>query len=1016
MLGTINKAKGRRITALIEQLEIRQLLSAAIFYVDGYAPWSNQTGTSWANAYTDLQTALINAPSDSIIRVAQGTYNPTTDQDPSASFELRNGVELDGGFAGNGAPVAGDRNVDAYPTILSGDIGAGGSSDVQSNHVVDAPLSTDATAVLDGFIITGGSAGSGYGGGIRIDYASPVINDCTITGNSAAEGGGIFVNGRSYPAISNCNISGNTATGNGGGIENRYDAGATIVDCTISGNSASQAGGGVLNESSYGTTLNDCQIVGNQAGTDGGGIADIDDSPTLVDCAISGNTANGNGGGVDNNYESSPDITDSIISGNIANNGGGIYDNLYSSPTLTNCVIAGNTAYSGGGAIYNWASAPTLTNCTVADNSGGGIDNYLFSSPILVNSILWNDQSHEIQNAPQSLAVATYSDIQNGYAGTGNIDLNPIFVDPSAGEFQLQPESACIDAGNNAPFSNGDTDLAGNPRIFNGAVDIGAYEVQGARVTTLYVDAAAIGAETGFDWTDAFTNLQSALALSTAGVTIDVAQGTYTPTSGSDRTARFNLIDGVSIYGGFGGVASSTPDARNLSATPSILSGDIGTAGDNTDNSYTVVNCYYLGSTAILDGFTITGGNAIDNGGYLSGCGGGVFSDNASPTISNCIITANTAEFGGGIFDLRSALALVDSTISGNIATDSGGGVTNDLSTPTFNDCTIQGNSATNYGGGIDNFFSTAALTNCQIVGNTANNGAGISCRSASSALITNCTIRENIANASGGGMKIDESSPIITGCNFVSNTAGAGGGVANSDSAAPTFTQCIFGRNTASHGGGMFNDSSTPALTNCIFTQNQGTATGGAVVNTSDSPAKIVNCLFLRNTSGAGAAVYNDGSNPSLTNCTLTLNNATSSGGGMLDTSSSPTVTNCIFWNDAAPNGPEIHDDSNSGPAVTYTDVEGGQAGAGNIRSNPLFISDSDQHLQFISPCIDAGNDSSLAHGFTDLSGNPRFFDFPGVDHNGATLFLRCQFASGRLPPKSRTSGYMICGGRAAE
>jgi hypothetical protein len=131
-----------------------------------------------------------------------------------------------------------------------------------------------------------------------------------------------------------------------------------------------------------------------------------------------------------------------------------------------------------------------------------------------------------------------------------------------------------------------------------------------AGATTIYVRAAASGANDGTSWTDAFTDLQAALAAAVASDEIWVAAGTYRPTATTDRIASFALKNGVGIYGGFAGTETMRSQ-RNTAANVTILSGDLGTVGDATDNSYHVVTSDgTVTATGILDGFTITAGRA----------------------------------------------------------------------------------------------------------------------------------------------------------------------------------------------------------------------------------------------------------------------------------------------------------------------------------------------------------------------------------------------------------------------
>lgn len=192
--------------------------------------------------------------------------------------------------------------------------------------------------------------------------------------------------------------------------------------------------------------------------------------------------------------ESGPTVTDCTFAGNHAAEGGGMC-NRFSSPTLANCTFSGNTADLSGGGICNlWFTNLTVTNCTLAANAathGAAVacDSYLQQYPSTVgmaNCILW-DGGDEIWNNDGSRITITYSDLQGGWPGRGNLDANPLFVDPQKGDYRLCASSPCIDAGDNAAVPRGVVnDLDGNPRFVDGPptpdtgnvpiVDMGAYE------------------------------------------------------------------------------------------------------------------------------------------------------------------------------------------------------------------------------------------------------------------------------------------------------------------------------------------------------------------------------------------------------------------------------------------------------------------------------------------------------------------------------------------------------------
>jgi hypothetical protein len=202
-------------------------------------------------------------------------------------------------------------------------------------------------------------------------------------------------------------------------------------------------------------------------------------SPTVINCTFSGNSSRDHGGGMYNQTDSSPIVRNSMFTGNSADSrGGGMY-NDHSKPSLVNCIFSLNTSTQYGGGVYNMTFAPTMINCTLfgnfAGSHGGGIYNYDAWLHV-TNSILWGNPPEEIYDsgAVGSDPVVTYSDVQGGYSGEGNIDLNPLFVSALGGDFRLQSGSPCIDAG--CYVEGLIDDFEGDPRPYGSGFDIGADE------------------------------------------------------------------------------------------------------------------------------------------------------------------------------------------------------------------------------------------------------------------------------------------------------------------------------------------------------------------------------------------------------------------------------------------------------------------------------------------------------------------------------------------------------------
>src|SRR5574341_494854 len=289
----------------------------------------------------------------------------------------------------------------------------------------------------------------------------------------------------------------------------------------------------------------------------------------------------------------------------------------------------------------------------------------------------------------------------------------------------------------------------------------------------LYVDADSTGNNDGSSWADAFTSLQDALAVAAPGYEIWVAEGVYYPDEGAgqtngDRAATFQLRDGVAIYGGFAGTETLLSQ-RDPAAHVTILSGDIGQDDLNADgnfiaedwgdlvgsNSYHVLTGSGTGSTALLDGFTVTAGQA--NAASPNDYGGGMHNSNGSPTLADITFSGNLAgNAGGGVYNYsHSSPTLTDVTFTGNSATSSsgsGGGMYNYYySSPTLTGVTFSGNSA-ECGGGMGNTGSTPTLTNVTFTGNSAEFGGAMH-NSGSSPTLTNVTFTGNSATSYGGGM-----------------------------------------------------------------------------------------------------------------------------------------------------------------------------------------------------------------------------------------------------------------------
>jgi len=471
---------------------------------------------------------------------------------------------------------------------------------------------------------------------------------------------------------------------------------------------------------------------------------------------------------------------------------------------------------------------------------------------------------------------------------------------------------------------------------------------------TIYVDIGG-GAE--------FTSIQTAINDANDGDEIEVAPGAYY------EDINFNG-KAIRLY------SSSGPDVTTIDA----------------NGAYHVVQCANSeDANTVLEGFTITGGNADGVGTDASG--GGMYNDDgSSPTVNNCTFIDNSARGdGGGMYNLDSGTTVINCRFIANSSEFTGGGMCNYGGSTTVTDCTFTGNKALEYGGGMTN-SSGSPMSDISW-------GVGGGMFNSSSLTLVNCEFNGNVAVRSphvtgsgvGGGIYNSGSNVNIRDCRFSVNYGAEGAGIYNYHS-SPAITGCSFIRNmvTQYHGGaGMQNDGSSPTVDNCTFSGNAGTSgwspDAGGMLNQASSNPTVTNCIFVGNRGFFVGGIYSDSCVTTVTNCTFSANVGEFWFAGAIDGVRS-VVTNCVLWG----NTPMA---TVGDVAVTYSDVQGGFAGDGNIEADPLFVRNPDSgadgnwgtadddygDLHFLagSPCIDKGCNAGVPPGIaTDLDGYQRIID----------------------------------------
>lgn len=395
----------------------------AVIFVDDDAPLFGD-GRSWPTAYRYLQDALSAADAvlgDSIeIRVAEGTYCPDRSalapdgtRARESRFLMRSRVAVRGGYAGltaRGTVRPDDRDPQAYPTVLSGDLNGDDSPDfantAENAFQVVVALHVDDTAILDGVVVSGARAdGPGHGpvpesleqgGAVNIYFSQPTLMDCVFEKNWMLNHG--TVNDHGDATLIRCVFRDNFAQAFGAGLYVHHHSRTQAIECRFENNETPAHGGGAYSRSGaveephrgheeHWARFTGCVFVGNRADR-GAGLYNAPGSRSHIeDCLFMDNVAGNLGGGTYCSEMSAPELHHNQFHGNTALTGGGLYakDCL---PHIEHCHFEANTADTGDGGGGAWLEeAPgEVLDCEFIDNvgfNGGGLYNGGFACPVV---------------------------------------------------------------------------------------------------------------------------------------------------------------------------------------------------------------------------------------------------------------------------------------------------------------------------------------------------------------------------------------------------------------------------------------------------------------------------------------------------------------------------------------------------------------------------------------------------------------------------------------------------------
>ena len=940
--------------------------ASAVIYVAQDAPGDND-GSSWTDAYTNLQDALSAALPTDQVWVAKGTYLAGTDR--SDTFQMREHVSLYGGFAG-GETILTQRNWEANLTILSGDINGDDAAFINNAENTYRIVTGTNNAAISGFTVAGARGDGRHGGGMLNRHCAEMkVDRCRFVHNFASIGGGI------------CNIGGSVR----------------IERCDFVENSAADRGGAIADLSNSVAAVTGCRFAANHADA-GSAIAVIASAPQVVNSVFAGNRALGAavGGAIYAGAFAAPDIVNCTFARNRASRGGALHTDHASLARLASSILSGNAAAAGSG-IFNDGSPIVQSSCDITDNSatvaGGTIVSNgvnLALDPFFPPDITgqWTHDAVMNPAARQATAVdSSASWIPNELAGKYVcLDTNSTFhylvasngadsVTVWGGDFASSNDTYCI-----RDYHTGSTvgrwepgrRMWTNDTVTSPCVDAGhpsySYEEEplpnGRRINMGAYGNTAAASKSGLSVVGTPAPAVSALGA--------VAEGRITCEGG--RLPHVYLYWGITDGGS---IASNWQHKVFLGKLGvGSVAADLSDLLPATDYHYRLFasNKYQQ----VWSPETTTFTTAVPRL-YVDGAGGSAAPDGLSwPTaFTNLADAFGEAVAGQQIwiaqgtyrpgahrtdsFVLRDKMSLYGGLTNGMVSLDDrdpeaySAVLSGDIGTEgshtdncyhviigardirldglTVRDGFADGAGLHGSGGGLLVLASetgghSVRLSGCDFLGNASlQSGAGVCLRALGSNVVVSATVDNsrfagNVAFlGSGGALDFDGDGPgekvdaLVTGCTFTTNRATHGGAIHVAAGTQPFVAgvsdsrfignQAVGGDGGAVriHGDDIY--AGGGGISNCLFVANQASHGGGAC-HFRRYGRPIVDSGFLGNSSGAkgGALLLSRHGDATVRDCTFAGNSAPD-GSALYIHEESPSVIHCVIvGNEAAGNG----------------------------------------------------------------------------------------------------------------